>query len=285
MDNSKVEDSYFSSKNTLRIANKLFDLQIPQVMGIVNVTPDSFYAASRNENTSELMERVATHIQGGASILDIGGYSTRPGCVDISVEEEIARVVPAIEAIRAKYPDVVLSVDTFRGPVAEAAILAGAGIINDISGGEIDPSIWSVAAKYKVPYILMHMRGTPQNMQDFCHYDNIFKEVCQYFSEKVERLRLLGVEDIILDPGFGFSKSVEQNYALFSSLPEMRFLGLPILVGISRKSMIYKKLGITAEESLNGTTALNAKAILSGAKILRVHDVKEAKQVIDLLQF
>lgn len=283
MQNSSVEDTNFGSISSIRVGDKLVDLSIPLVMGILNVTPDSFYGESRENTVSGALDKARQMISDGAAILDIGGYSTRPGAGHVSVDEEINRVVPVIEALRKEFPTILLSIDTFRGAVAEKAILAGAHIINDVSGFEIDPSIVTVAAKHQVPYILMHMRGTPETMQSLTDYDNLFNDISHYFSEKIEKLKELGVKDVILDPGFGFAKTIDQNYTLLRNLEAFHLFGLPILAGLSRKSMIYKKLGITPEESLHGTIALNAVALSKGARILRVHDVKEAVELIRLL--
>lgn len=252
-------------------------------MGIVNATPDSFYAGSRKQERSSALDTARQMILEGAKIVDIGGYSTRPGAAEITIDQELGRVLPIIEALRSEFPAIAISIDTFRSEVAEKAILAGANIINDVSGFEIDPKIVAVTAKYNVPYVLMHMRGTPTTMQSLTDYENIFKEISLYFSQKIAHLQTSGVHDIILDPGFGFAKTIEQNHHLLSNLDAFQLFGKPVLVGLSRKSMIYKKLGISPEESLEGTIALNTIALLKGAKILRVHDVKEAKALIDLL--
>jgi len=284
MQNLSVEDTNFGSISSIRIGDKLLDLSIPVVMGILNATPDSFYAKSREKTISSALDKARKMISDGAKIIDVGGYSTRPGADDITIEEEISRVIPIIKSLRSEVPELVISIDTFRSEVAEAAISAGANIINDVSGFEIDPKIITIAAKHQVPYILMHMRGTPQTMQSFTEYDNLFKDIAQYFSSKIEQLKNAGLKDVILDPGFGFAKTIEQNHHLLRNLEALHLFGVPILAGLSRKSMIYKKLGITPEESLNGTIALNAIALSKGAKILRVHDVKEAVELIELLK-
>ncbi len=269
--------------DNIRIGKNLVDLVTPKVMSILNCTPDSFYGESRVDSISTALLRAEKHIQDGADILDIGGYSSRPGASEVSENEELNRVIPIVEAVRKAFPEIIISCDTFRGKVAQEALEVGAQIINDISGGEIDPSILSVVSNFKCPYVLMHSKGTPQTMHNHTNYTSIFKEVVTYFSQKLHQLQLAGVHDVLLDPGFGFAKTLEQNYALFNQLADFHFLGRPILIGVSRKSMIYKKLGITPEESLNGTTVLHTKALLAGAKILRVHDTKEAKEVIRIL--
>lgn len=284
MQNSSVEVTNFGSISSIRVGDKLLDLRIPVVMGILNATPDSFYEGSREKTVSGAIAKAREMISEGAKIIDVGGYSTRPGAVDISIEEEIGRVVPVIEAICSEFPDIALSIDTFRSEVAESAILAGANIINDVSGFEIDPEIIEIAAKYNAPYILMHMRGTPQTMQSLTDYDNLFKDISLYFSKKINELLKTGVKDIILDPGFGFAKTIDQNYEVLDNLEAFQLFEKPILAGLSRKSMIYKKLGITPEESLEGTIALNKIALEKGAKILRVHDVKEAVDLIEMMK-
>jgi dihydropteroate synthase len=269
--------------DNIRIGKNLVDLVTPKVMSILNCTPDSFYGESRVDSISTALLRAEKHIQDGADILDIGGYSSRPGASEVSENEELKRVIPVIEGVRKAFPEIMISCDTFRGKVAQEALEVGAQIINDISGGEIDPTILSVVSNFKCPYVLMHSKGTPQTMHNHTNYTSIFKEVVTYFSQKLHQLQLAGVHDVLLDPGFGFAKTLEQNYALFNQLADFHFLGRPILIGVSRKSMIYKKLEVTPEESLNGTTVLHTKAILAGAKILRVHDTKEAKEVIRIL--
>ncbi len=270
---------------TLRIKNKLISLQKPTVMGILNVTPDSFYEGSRIETDSAILKKASQMLQEGATILDIGGYSTRPNADDISIEEEINRVVPAINSIKKEFPDSIISIDTFRSEVAREAINVGADLINDVSGGNLDSQMFQTVASLKVPYILMHMRGTPQTMKTLTDYENIIAEMMAYFQSRIMTLRNYGVEEIILDLGFGFAKTIDQNYFLLKNLAVFENLELPILAGISRKSMIYKRLDIPVSEALNGTTVLNTIAIQNGAKILRVHDVKEAMQTIQLLSY
>jgi dihydropteroate synthase len=277
-----AKDTFFQKKATLNVGGKLIDLSTPRVMGIINLTPDSFFAGSRKPLVNEAVAQAGEMLDYGATFLDLGAYSSRPGAVDISVQEETDRLLPAVEAIVSRFPDAVLSIDTFRASVAEAAIKAGAHIINDISGGELDPEMFAMVARLQVPYILMHMKGTPQNMQQLTTYEDIFGEVYDYFSTRYHRLKQLGVNDVIIDPGFGFAKKAEQSYALMSRLHEFNTLQLPMLVGISRKKMICGLLGTSAIEALNGTTALNTIALTKGANILRVHDVKEAIEAVKI---
>ena len=264
---------------------KLMDLSEPQVMGILNVTPDSFYAGSRSETEKDIVQRLHQIIDEGASIIDIGGYSSRPNAEHISAEEEMSRLRNGLEIIRKHSPNAVVSVDTFRADVAKMCVEEyGVAIINDISAGQMDEQMFPTIAKLGVPYIIMHMKGTPQDMQVSPKYDLFLKEIFYYFSEKVQKLRDLGVKDIIIDPGFGFGKTLEHNYELMNHLEEFSLFELPLLVGVSRKSMIYKFLETTPEEALNGTTALHTIALLKGAHILRVHDVKEAVESIKIVQ-
>nr|WP_183552560.1 dihydropteroate synthase [Mucilaginibacter sp. AK015] len=253
-------------------------------MGIINITPDSFYAGSRKTSVEDVLQQAGKMLNDGAAFLDIGAYSSRPGADDISVQEETDRLLPAIEAIVKNFPEAAISVDTFRAKVAEEAIKAGAHIINDISGGELDEDMFDTVGRLQVPYILMHMKGNPRTMQQLGNYEDVFDEVYDYFVRKVYRLKQLGVHDIIIDPGFGFAKQRGHSYKLMSRLQELERLQLPILAGISRKKMIYGLLGITAEEALNGTTVLNTIALTKGANILRVHDVKEAVEAIKIYE-
>ncbi len=263
--------------------NVNLDLSTPQVMAILNVTPDSFYGKSRSFTEQEIVERTQEIITEGASIIDVGGYSSRPGAEDITADEEWGRVERAIRVIRTISTDVTLSLDTFRAEVAERAIKEfGALIINDISAGEIDSKMIEIVAKYNVPYIAMHMRGTPQTMQQHCDYQFIVDDVSAYLTERCNMLKLSGVNNIIVDPGFGFAKNVEQNFELLNGLNNICNLGYPVLSGISRKSMIYKTLDITANEALAGTIALNWESLRAGASILRVHDVREAVETVKL---
>lgn len=264
---------------------KLMDLSCPQVMGILNVTPDSFYAGSRQQTEMEISRRVLQIVEEGASIIDIGAYSSRPQAEHITPEEEMRRLRAGLEIIRRLHPGSVISVDTFRADVARMCVEEyGVAIINDISAGEMDKEMFHTVARLGVPYIMMHMQGTPQDMQMNPHYDNLLKEIFFYFAERVQKLRDLGVKDIILDPGFGFGKTLEHNYQLMNHLEEFSIFELPLLVGVSRKSMIYKLLGGTPEDALNGTTVLHTLSLMKGADILRVHDVKAAIETIKIVQ-
>ena len=270
---------------SLNINGRLLDLSEPQVMGILNVTPDSFYSGSRKQTEDEIESRVRQIIGEGASIIDIGAYSSRPNADDVSPSEEMERLRKGLSVIQRVAPNAIVSVDTFRADVAKMCVEEyGVGIVNDISGGMLDKDMFATVAKLGIPYILMHMQGTPQNMQQNPHYDDVVKEVFMYFAEKVQRLRDLGVKDIILDPGYGFGKTIEHNYELMNHQEELLEFELPLLVGISRKSMIYKALGITADEALNGTSVLNTISLLKGANILRVHDVATCVEVVNLIQ-
>jgi dihydropteroate synthase len=280
---SRVEDTHFPKNRSIRIKDKLIDLSLPKIMGIINLTSDSFYENSRIADKKSLLKTVELMLAEGADFIDLGGFSTRPGAVEISTEAEINQVVPAIAAIKKEFPDCILSLDTFRGKVAEAGIEQGADIINDISGWQFDASLIDVVAKYKTPYILMHAGNSFETMHQPTKSESVFNELIRYFSEKIIQLKERGIYDVIVDPGFGFSKSIEQNYELFNKLALFTILERPILVGLSRKSMIYKKLNTTPEDALNGTTILNTQALHYGASILRVHDVKEAKQIVQLL--
>ncbi|MGV3502304.1 MAG: dihydropteroate synthase [Adhaeribacter sp.] len=253
-------------------------------MGILNVTPDSFYEHSRIRGTETLLRRAEAMLQEGADILDIGGYSSRPDAQHIPQEEEHIRVIPAIRALRQAFPDCLISVDTFRASIAEQAVAAGAHIINDISGGQLDGMMFETVGRLQVPYILMHMRGTPQTMQQLTEYEDIMAEMVRYFERQIVQLQAAGVKDIILDPGFGFAKTIDQNFEVLQRLADLKVLGLPILAGLSRKSMTYKTLDIPATEALPGTIVLNTIALMHGAGILRVHDVKEAVQTIKLFK-
>ncbi|MCC8114392.1 MAG: dihydropteroate synthase [Bacteroidales bacterium] len=268
---------------SLRIRGKLVEYDHPTVMGILNLTPDSFYSDSRARSVEDVMRRVQEMVDGGADFIDVGAYSTRPGCEDIPVQEEIDRLGQGMEALRSIAPDIPVSVDTFRAEVARVAVTQlGVDMVNDISGGDLDPEMMETVAKLQVPYIIMHMRGTPQDMMQHCQYGDVTAEVLQELSRKVTALSLLGVNDVIIDPGFGFSKTLEQNYELMRHLSVFEELHLPLLVGISRKSMIFRLLDSTPADSLPGTIALNAYAIQHGASILRVHDVRPASDTIKI---
>ena len=271
---------------TINANGQLIDLGTPQVMGILNVTPDSFYSGSRKQTETEIAERVEQIFAEGGQMIDIGAYSSRPNADDVSTKEEMERLRRGLRILREKAPDAIVSVDTFRADVAKMCVEEyGVQIVNDISGGELDKEMFPTVARLGVPYVLMHMKGTPQTMQEAPHYDDLMKEVLLYFAEKVQQLRDLGQKDIILDPGFGFGKTLEHNYELLSHLEALQIFELPILVGVSRKSMIYKLLGTTAQEALNGTTVLNTICLMKGcANILRVHDVKECVEAVNIYQ-
>ena len=252
-------------------------------MGVINVTPDSFFSGSRKNELTAFMKAAEKMLEEGADFLDIGGYSTRPGSTDISTEEESTRIVEPIAQLAKEFPEAKISIDTFRSEVAKKACDVGACIVNDISAGHLDEQMLHTVSKLKVPYIAMHMRGTPQTMMDFTDYENLLLDVSKYFSNVLRKASVLGIDDVILDPGFGFSKTLEQNYELLSGLEYLKHLDLPILVGLSRKSMIYKLLNISPNEALNGTTTLNTLALFKGASILRVHDIREAVEVVKLV--
>lgn len=269
----------------INVNGSLLDLSQPCVMGILNVTPDSFYAGSRTQTEAEIVRRVKQIVSEGAAIIDIGAYSSRPNADNVSAREEMERLRMGLKILFEIQPDAVVSVDTFRADVARMCVEEyGVAIINDIAAGEMDANMFHTVAALNVPYIMMHMQGTPQSMQQHPHYDNLLKEVFLYFARKVQQLRDLGVKDIILDPGFGFGKTMEHNYELLSHLEEFRIFELPLLVGVSRKSMIYRLLDITPQEALNGTTVLDTICLLKGADILRVHDVKEAVETVRIVQ-
>ena len=267
---------------TINCKGQLIDLTTPKVMGILNVTPNSFFDGGKYKNDSEILSRVEKMLNDGATFIDIGAYSSKPSAEFVSEEEELQRIVPIIQLILEHFPETLVSIDTFRSEVAKACIENGAVIINDISAGNLDEKMLETIAKYNVPYIMMHMRGTPQTMQTMTNYDNIVKEMLFYFSERIAQARSLGINDLIVDPGFGFAKTLEQNYEVLQKMELFEILELPLLAGFSRKSMIYKTLHSSADEALNGTTALNAIALTKGAKILRVHDVKEAMECVTL---
>lgn len=266
------------------IKGNLFNFDMPKIMGILNITPDSFYDGGKYLDIKGALERVNAMLAEGADVIDIGGYSSRPGAGEVSVQEELDRLLPVIEQIVSNFPQAVISIDTFRAQVAAEAIRSGAHIINDIGGGNLDDQMFTTVAGLKVPYILMHSRGTPKTMQQQTGYNDLIKEILADLSEKVTLLRALDVKDIIIDPGFGFAKTLDQNYELLNRIDELKILDLPILGALSRKSMIYKLLEISPEEALNGTTVLNTLLLLKGVNIIRVHDVRAANEVRKLVQ-
>lgn len=278
-----AKDTFLNRKATLNSKGKLIDLSSPAVMAILNITPDSFYTNSRINTIDEALKATEIFLNEGAKFIDIGAYSSRPGAADVSADEELKRLIPIVEAIAKEFSTALISIDTFRSKVASEAIAAGAHLINDIAAGELDKDMFETVAKLQVPYIMMHMKGTPQTMQQDPHYDNVTQEVYTYFEEKVSILKKLGVKDIIIDPGFGFAKTITHNYELLQNMEVLNTFELPILVGFSRKSMITKVLNIKAADALNGTTILNTTALLKGASILRVHDVKEAVECVKLV--
>ena len=270
------------SCQSIKIGSKLMTFETPKVMGILNLTPDSFFDGGKHSSLESAILHAEKLIAEGADMIDIGAYSSRPGAQEISAQEEMDRAIPFIEAIHQSNPNVVLSIDTFRADVAESCVQAGVHIINDISGGTLDVNMFETVARLQVPYILMHMRGTPATMQQLTDYEDVVNDVAESLGHQVSKLRDLGVRDIILDPGYGFAKTIDQNYELLMRVNELHYFGLPILGGISRKSMLYKKIGLKPNEVLPGTIALNTLLLERGVQILRVHDVKEAKQLIDI---
>lgn len=269
---------------TINCKQSLIDFSVPKVMGIVNITPDSFYDGGKSTSEAAILKQIEKMLKDGATFIDVGGYSSRPNAEDISVQEEIDRAIPAIELILSHFPDTLISIDTFRSEVARTAVESGAAMVNDISGGDLDSKMIQTVAELQVPYIIMHMRGTPKTMTQLTDYDNITTEVIYDLSAKIREARAVGINDIIVDPGFGFAKTPRQSFELLKNLKLLQTLEAPILSGVSRKSFIYKTLQITPQEALNGTTVMNTIAILNGSAILRVHDVKEATECIKLLQ-
>ena len=267
---------------TINFKEQLVDLSLPKVMGVLNVTPDSFYDGGHYKDEKSILVQAEKMLNEGATFIDIGAYSSRPKAKHISEDEELKRIMPIVELLLRHFPEILLSIDTFRSNIVRQCVNAGACMINDISAGQLDDNMMKIIAGLKVPYIMMHMKGTPQNMKQHTYYNDLIKDIIFYFSERIAEARKLGIVDLIIDPGFGFAKTIEQNYKLLNKLELFKMVELPILVGLSRKSMIYKTLGITAEESLNGTTVLNTIALHKGAKILRVHDVKEAVECIKI---
>lgn len=268
---------------TINCKGTLLDLNSPKVMGILNITPDSFYDGGMYKDETSILNQTEKMLADGATFIDVGAYSSRPGAAEVSEEEELKRIVPVIELLIKKFPDIIISVDTFRSKVAKETISLGAAIINDISGGNLDSKMYETIAKLKVPYILMHMAGTPKTMQNNPTYEDVTKDLIYFFSEKIDQLHRLNISDIIIDVGFGFGKTIEHNFQLLRNMSVFQHLDKPILAGLSRKSMLYKTLDITAQEALNATTSANTIALLNGANILRVHDVKEAVEAVTLV--
>lgn len=278
------KDTFFSKKRSIKCRGEIIDLSGPKIMGILNITPDSFYDGGRYKSADEIKNRVSEMIHEGCDILDIGAFSTRPGAENIPENEERNRLTPVLELIKHQFPDLILSVDTFRSGIAKYVVENfNVDIINDISAGDLDSKMLDTIAELNVPYIMMHMKGTPETMQQNPEYKNVVKEVIGYFSKKVQQAKLMGISDVIIDPGFGFGKTIEHNYQLLKHLNDFRIFELPVLVGLSRKSMIYKTLDISPDESLNGTTVLNTLALIGGANIVRVHDIKAAREAIHLV--
>lgn len=280
---SSTENRINYTNRTINIRGRLINLDTPKVMGILNVTPDSFYDGGQHDSEASILRHTEKMISDGATFVDVGGYSSRPGADEISLEEELKRVTLALQVIGKNFPEMILSIDTFRSEVAHAAIQEGASMINDISGGDQDPSMFELAARHQIPYILMHMRGTPKTMNQFTSYENLIKDVVDDLQVKIHQLSSYGLKDVIIDPGFGFAKTPQQNFQLLNSLDYFKILNKPILVGLSRKSMIWRTLSTTADHALNGTTSLNTIALLKGANILRVHDVKEAVEAVAMV--
>jgi dihydropteroate synthase len=269
-------------KMNINCKGKLIDLSSPKVMGVLNLTPDSFYDGNKFDNEKKILNQVEKMLNDGATFIDIGAYSSRPGATHISEDEEKSRIIGTVNLLISKFPDAILSIDTFRSSIADECLNAGASIINDITASKYDSEILKIAHKHNAPYVMMHMRGMPQDMMKQNKYDNLIKDILYYFSKKIEAARIVKVNDIIIDPGFGFSKNIDQNYNLLKNLDLLKSIDLPIIVGLSRKSMIYKLLKTTPELALNGTTSLNTIALLNGANILRVHDVKEAMECVKI---
>ena len=278
-----AQNKVFSTNKTLNLRGQLIDLSTPRIMGILNVTPDSFFDGGKYDTLQTALKHAERMLTEGATFIDVGGYSSRPGAADVSPEDELKRVVPAVGALVKEFPGAFISIDTFRSEVARAAVQEGAVIVNDISGGELDPEMFPTIGRLQVPYVLMHMKGTPQNMHTQTGYEDLVKDIVDYFHRKLRVLHDLQVKDIIIDPGFGFAKTIEQNFQLLDQLEYFQVLEKPLLAGLSRKSMVWKSLGVLPEDALNGTTVLHTLALLKGTSILRVHEVREAVQVIRLL--
>jgi len=280
----RIDPSTAFEKKTLNVGGRLIDFEIPKIMGILNITPDSFFEGSRVDSIQQALETAERMFNEGADFIDVGAYSSRPGASDVSESEEISRLLPIVKALIKEFPQALISVDTFRSKIAEAGILEGASIINDISAGDLDVNMIETVARLKVPYIIMHMKGTPQTMKGLAQYDNVVTDVMKYLFKKIEQLEQAGIADYVLDPGFGFAKTIEHNYELLNQFELFKSLGAPVLAGLSRKSMIWKVLGIENKDALNGTTVLNTIALMKGADILRVHDVKPAVEAVTLMQ-
>ena len=279
-----MKDTYLLDNYSINFKGKLISLDLPIVMSILNTTPDSFFDGGKYNTIDKALKKVESDLKMGATIIDIGGYSSKPNGLEVSIEEEIKRTIPYIEKIVASFPDVKISIDTFRGKVASLALDAGAGMINDISAWNMDDKMLEIIKKHKIPYVLMHMKGTPKTMQRNPNYTNLINDIIRFLSKKVNQLKEYGINDIIIDPGFGFGKTISDNYKLLKNLESLKVLNLPILIGLSRKSMIYKVLKTSNLNSINGTTALNMLALSKGVKVLRVHDVKQAMECIKLNQ-
>jgi dihydropteroate synthase len=279
-----VQNTGFSTNKTLNVKGRLISLETARIMGILNVTPDSFYDGGKFKTDKEILSQSEKMVRDGCDFIDVGGYSTRPGAEEISVNEELNRTVNIIKSIRQRFPDAIISIDTFRSEVAKAAIAEGASMINDVSGGTLDDSMFQTVAQLQVPYILTHMRGNPKTMTQVTAYENLLKEILDFLQHRLHILLQSGVKDVIVDPGFGFAKTREQNFQLLHELDKFGMLGRPVLAGLSRKSMVWKTLGISPEEALNGTSVVNTIALLRGANILRVHDVREAVEAVRLVE-
>lgn len=277
-----MQDKLIAKKKSLNFRGLLEDINEPKIMGILNLTPDSFYDGGKNSRLELSINYVKKMLENGADIIDVGAYSSRPGANHVSEQEELDRLLPTLEKILFEFPGTKISVDTFRSTIAQQAVEAGALLVNDISGGDLDSEMWNTVSKLNVPYIAMHMKGTPENMQNNPQYENVMDEVIYDLSEKINRIKMAGVKDIIIDPGFGFGKTLDQNYEMLNHLEEFNLLGCPLLVGVSRKSMIYHLINTDATNALNGTTAVHILALERGANILRVHDVKEAKEAVTI---
>ena len=280
-----TKDKNFNASNKIEVKNTSLDLSTPKIMGIINMTDDSFYDGGTNYNSNKTLKKVTKFIKEGADIIDIGGYSSRPGAKNISIKEEWKRIKDIIPIVNKNFPKTIISVDTFRSEIAKRAIENGAHIINDISGGSIDKCLFDTVASLKTPYILTHIKGNPENMQENPNYNSVINEITEYFQKKIKILKSKGINNIIIDPGFGFGKSLQHNYEILNNLNKFKKFNLPILIGVSRKSMIYRLLKTNPKEALNGTTVVNTLCLLGGANILRVHDVKEAKECIKIIKF